>query len=211
MIRLAAGVLLAFSLAACSGGRSSSNAAADANTADAPSSSDNAASAGSDAQSPCATRPLTPADVAQYASVMHAAVDRWHNLPASDRAALAAAKSIEAQGSTPDPNSIAAMSDELARATELRAGMDRVIARERHIPLDCYDAIAGRIEAVTPDPATLASGDPGDAAGAAPTPAEAARQAATRQREAADSVVVAPRRAELVPLVHEVRLGHIAG
>jgi hypothetical protein len=162
----------------------------------------------STAQSPCATRPLTAADVEQYASVMHAAVDRWHDLPADDRAALAAAKSLESQGSNPDPATMATMADKLQRAAELKSSMDHVVARERHIPLDCYDAIAGRIETVAPDMTTLASGDAADdGASAGGDPAK--RQAALA-REHADSVVVAPRRAELQPLIHEVRMGHLA-
>lgn len=187
-------------------GKSDTNAAtAGSNAADA---TTEGAGSGS---SPCATRPLTEADVALYASVMHAAADRWAHLPADDRAALAAAKSIEAQGSTPDPSTIASMADRLQRASEIKTSMDRVIARERHIPLDCYDALAGRIEAVVPDPTTMASGSPGDAAEATPTPDERARQAVTRQQETVDSAVVAPRRTELQPLIHEIRLAHLAG
>lgn len=211
---LVAALLLALVIGACHGSSSGDGANTTSNAAAAATASDDAGDAGTDAQaasntpSPCATRPLTAADVAQYASVMHAAADRWHNLPADDRSALAAAKSLEAQGSTPDPTAIATMADKLQRASELKTGMDHIVARERHIPLDCYDAIAGRIEAVAPDPATLASGDP-DGAGAVLTPAERARQAASRQQEAADSAVVAPRRAELQPLIHEVRMGHL--
>lgn len=183
-------------------------AAADATTtADAPASAD-ARSTSADVPSPCATRPLTGADVAQYASVMHAAVDRWHALPPEDRAALAAAKSLEAQGATPDPATIASMGEKLQRATELRVGMDHVIARERHIPLDCYEAISSRIETVVPDMTTLASGDAAD--GGASAGGDPARRQAELAREHADSLVVGSRRAELQPLVHEVRLGHIA-
>ena len=204
MSRFAAGLLLAAALAAC-GGRHSSDASA----------SDDAASPDADAQtsssdgapSPCATRPLTAADVAQYASVMHAAADRWHALPAEDRNTLAAAKSIEAQGSAPDPTTIASMGEKLQRATELRVGMDHVVARERHIPLDCYEAIAGRIETVVPDMTTLASGDASDAG---TPPGDAAQRRAELAREHADSLVVGSRRAELQPLIHEVRLGHIS-
>lgn len=160
--------------------------------------------------SPDERRPLTEGDVALYTRVMQGAVARWHDLPAADRKAMAAAHAVSEGGGGQSTQAMSANAPLLMRATQLMTNMDAEIVAEQHVDPSCYDVIRDRVERVI-TPGAVASGDaPAEGDGASPLPPAQRAVAEERMRlQARDSVFLAPYRARLQPLVQEIRMGHL--
>lgn len=119
------------------------------------------------ASAPAASAPLSVADLDLYISVMQQAAARVQHPTAEDKRVLAEADALTKNANSGDTVMLSAkQGEDMGRAILLRTQMDEIVAGDRHLDTDRYDAIRDRIEeevgelycdpnAVTPDRSLL--------------------------------------------------------